>query len=142
MGKHKYIETPEKLLEHFVNYIADTKSTPKYENIVLQKTGEIISVPRERPISFIGFENWLYNKGIISQLTDYESDNPSYAEYLTIITRIKKFIYEDKADGATVGIYNPNIIARELGLKEQTETEITVAEKPKMKLPDGTEIEI
>ena len=22
MGKHKYIETPEKLLEHFVNYIA------------------------------------------------------------------------------------------------------------------------
>ena len=87
--------------ELFEQYVLDTKKTPKFENILIQKTGDIVQVPRERPISFIGFENWLYKNAIISQLRSYEqNDNDSYKEYLPIITRIKAFINEDKADAA------------------------------------------
>ena len=99
-------------------------------NILIQKTGDIVQVPRERPISFIGFENCLYKNAIISQLRTYEqNDNDSYKEYLPIITRIKAFIYEDKADGATVGIFNSSIVARELGLSDKSDVETTIKGK-------------
>ena len=130
MAKHKYIETPERMWELFEQYVVDTKKTPKFENILIQKTGDIVQVPRERPISFIGFENWLYKNAIISQLRTYEqNDNDSYKEYLPIITRIKAFIYEDKADGATVGIFNSSIVARELGLSDKSDVETTIKGK-------------
>ena len=73
MGKHKYIETPEKMWELFEQYVVDTKKTPKFENILIQKTGDIIQVPRERPISFIGFENWLYKNAINSQFHKFKN---------------------------------------------------------------------
>lgn len=120
--KQKYIETPEKLLEYFEQYFEHVKSNPKHENVLHQKTGEIIKIPRERPISWVGFENWLFKNDIISQLRTYEqNENESYTAYLPIISRIKEFIYEDKADGATVGLFNASIIARELGLTEKQE---------------------
>lgn len=143
MAKHKYIETPEKMWELFEQYVLDTKKTPKFENILIQKTGDIVQVPRERPISFIGFENWLYKNAIISQLRSYEqNDNDSYKEYLPIITRIKAFIYEDKADGATVGIFNSSIVARELGLTEKQEIESKVTQTTKIDLSNYTDEEL
>ena len=122
MGKNKYIETPLKLLELFEHYVKHTKSNPRVENVLYQKTGEIIAIPRETPLSWIGFENWLFKNDIITELKSYEqNENKSYTEYLPIITRIKGFIYQDKVEGASVGIFNASIIARELGLKEQTD---------------------
>lgn len=133
--KEKYIKSPEYLLELFERYVLHTKATPKQENVLHQKSGEIIQVPRERPISFVGFENWLFKEGIISQLRSYEqNENESYTAYLPIISRIKAFIYEDKADGATVGIFNASIIARELGLTEKTETESKITQTTKIDL--------
>lgn len=143
MAKHKYIETPDKMWELFEQYVLDTKKTPKFENILIQKTGDIVQVPRERPISFIGFENWLYKNAIISQLRSYEqNDNDSYKEYLPIITRIKAFIYEDKADGATVGIFNSSIVARELGLTDKQEIESKVTQTTKIDLSNYTDEEL
>ena len=51
--------------------------------------------------------------------------------FFGIVERIKRVIYEQKFAGATVGIFNANIIARELGLMEKPEppkddTEITI----------------
>ena len=34
-------------------------------------------------------------------------------------------MYSDKYEGAAVGIYNPNIIARDLGLADKTENDNT-----------------
>lgn len=51
--------------------------------------------------------------------------------FFGIVERIKRVIYEQKFAGATVGIFNASIIARELGLMEKPEppkddTEITI----------------
>lgn len=124
-GKKKYIETPEKLLELFYQYAQDTKENPKYENVLVHKSGEIHQVPRERPLTWWGFENWLFRNGIITRLEHYKSNTEGrYSEYMDIIRTIDQDIYEDKFDGATVGIYQHNIIARDLGLidKKQVET--------------------
>ena len=45
--------------------------------------------------------------------------------FSTILTRIEDIIYNQKFTGAAAGFLNPNIIARDLGLKDKTETEIS-----------------
>lgn len=52
--------------------------------------------------------------------------------FMPIITRIEEIIYTQKFEGAAVGVFNQNIIARDLGLvdkKELTENVITVEVK-------------
>jgi len=55
-------------------------------------------------------------------------------DFFGIVEQIKRVIYEQKFAGATVGIFNANIIARELGLADKTEApkqqaEVTVTIK-------------
>ena len=42
-------------------------------------------------------------------------------DYSNITTRIEDAIYQQKLEGAAADLLNPNIIARELGLKDQQE---------------------
>lgn len=58
---------------------------------------------------FVDFENGL---------TDSESDK----EFSLILTRIKDVIYTQKFTGAAANMLNQNIIARDLGLTEKSET--------------------
>lgn len=41
--------------------------------------------------------------------------------FSVICSRVRKIIYTQKFEGAAVGAYNANIIARDLGLKEKTD---------------------
>lgn len=42
-------------------------------------------------------------------------------DFVEVVTRIENVIYAQKFEGATVGAYNSNIIARELGLSDKQE---------------------
>jgi len=55
MGKHKYIETPEKMWELFESYRDWCKSNPRYQYSLSTKTGEATPVPLERPLTQVGF---------------------------------------------------------------------------------------
>jgi len=46
---------------------------------------------------------------------------PNYEDFFGIVSRIKRVIYTHKFEGAVVGAFNANIIARDLGLREKTE---------------------
>lgn len=48
-------------------------------------------------------------------------------DFLQIITRIEQIIYTQKFEGAAVGAFNPNIIARELGLTDKTESKVELS---------------
>lgn len=124
MGKTKYIETPERLYEYFKSYSDELKANPKKKQDFVGKDAEEVNRKLERPLSWVGFENWLFKNDIISDLSDYEQNtNNSYSDYRPIITRIKAIIEEDQFEGATVGIYQQNIIARKLGLVDKKEIE-------------------
>ena len=58
---------------------------------------------------------------------DYESNKgSSYTEFSTIIRAIKQEIYADKYAGASVGIYQHNIIARDIGLVDKKESKVKI----------------
>lgn len=126
MSKNKYIESPEKLIELFADYCKYTKDNPIKKQDFVGKDADEVQRKLEKPLSWVGFECYLYDQGIIGDLSSYEQNrDESYTNYLPIITRIKKYINHDQFTGATVGIYQQNIIARSLGLVEKTNSELT-----------------
>lgn len=132
MGRNKYIETPEKLLELFNQYQEWVKNNPRLKEDYVGKDADRVMRQLERPLSWVGFESWLFKEGIISDLSDYEENkNNSYTDYLPIVRTIKKIIETDQFEGAIVGQYQQNIIARKLGLVDKKEIEQkTITVKP------------
>lgn len=125
MPKHKYIETPDKLWELFEQYIKHERNNPMFKTDYVGKDGTKVQTPLETPITFEGFECYLQDQGIINDLGNYSSNlNNAYDEYLPIITRIKQNCFVHNFKGASVGLFNANIIARKLGLVDKKETEM------------------
>lgn len=125
MAKHKYIETPEKLYEYFTQYKEWVKENPITIEDYVGKNA--IRVMREKPrcLTIEGFENYLYDKSIIGDLSHYFANtNDSYTDYLTICSRIKKEVRQNQIEGGMAGIYNPSITQRLNGLIDKKETEI------------------
>ena len=132
MPTEKNIETPEKLYKHFEAYKKLCKATPKKESIWSHKQDKQVKLDREIPFTWDGFEIWLRKNKIISRLSDYKADKDGrYTEYAYIIHAINQEIYEDKITGATSGVFNANIIARDLGLAEKKEIKGDVNINPK-----------
>jgi hypothetical protein len=130
MGKRKYIETPEKLLEYFEEYKKETKSNPIQVQDYVGKDAEMVYRTKERPLTIDGFEVWLFKKGIISDLSQYFANTEQrYTEYQTICSHIKKEVRIDQIEGGMAGIYNPSITQRLNNLVERQENTI-VTEQP------------
>lgn len=121
-GHGKYIETPEKLWELFLQYVAKEKSNPWTKVEYVGRDGRREDTPLMVPITFEGFECWLQDEGLVSDLSSYErnKDN-SYADYVPILTRIKQNCFVQNFKGAAVGAFNPALIAKKLGLIEKQE---------------------
>lgn len=147
MGKTKYIETPEKMWEHFMSYKKHIEENPLF--LVEQKKGNtiipkdfkgeipdaIIKLPLKRPLTIEGFENWCADNEIIEDLGHYFANTDNrYEDYCTICSRIKKAIRQDQIEGGMCGIYNPSITQRLNGLVDKKETEVRTINIPE--LPD------
>lgn len=118
----KYIESPEKLWEHFDNYRKDVKKKPIIVKDWVGKDATDVYREKERPLTIEGFECWCYENGIINDLGDYFSNkNNNYSDYSAICMRIKKVIRQDQIEGGMAGIYNPSITQRLNNLVEKTE---------------------
>ena len=124
MGRHKVIESPERLKELFNEYVNWVKDNPFMVHDYVGKDADSVERRKQRPITWVGFEAWLDREGIVTQLTHYEQNaNNSYTEYLPIIRACKKQCSSDIIDGALAGIYNQNIAARIEGLSDKREVE-------------------
>lgn len=130
MGKHKYIETPEKMWEYFESYKLWVKENPILVQDYVGKEAEMVYRTKERPLTIEGFENYLEDKKIISDLGKYFSnDGGNYNDYRTICSRIKRNVRQDQIEGGMAGIYNPSITQRLNNLTEKTENTI-ITEQP------------
>jgi hypothetical protein len=122
MPKHKYIESPEKMWELFCEYVKHESEHPMSKVDYVGKDGKEVETKLETPITFDGFECYLADKGVINDLGHYTQNlDNRYAEYVPIVTRIQKNCFVHNFKGAAVGLFNPNLIARKLGLTEKTE---------------------
>lgn len=117
MGKHKYIETPEKLLELFEKYKANLKP----REIQKATPRGVVSEFHTPPLTMAGFEVFCYNEvGTVDHY--FNNSNDAYSDYCTICSYIKKEIRKDQIEGGMVGQYNSSITQRLNGLTERVDT--------------------
>ena len=129
MSKHKYIETPEKMWELWTQYKEYVKNNPRYSYSLSNKTGEIVAVPLECPLTLDGFYEFVSEHPDTKfntdspDLTDYfENKDNRYSAYIRICSRIKRARTNDQVTGGMVGQYNASITQRLNNLTERVDT--------------------
>ena len=126
IGVPKAISTPAMMEKLFLEYKAATKKKPIKQHDYVGGFAKSVHRKKERPLTMEGFENYCWEKKIISELKDYFSNRESrYEAFVPICTRIKQIIRQDQIEGGMAGIYNPSITQRLNNLVERTETAIT-----------------
>lgn len=113
--------TPDALWDEAVKYFEwiSGKVWNKKEAIKSgEMAGTLIDIPTQTPMSIESF--CLFADIDHQTFRNYESGE-GYEAFFGITTRIRKIIESNQFEGATVGAYNPNIIARKLGLSDKQE---------------------
>lgn len=124
-GRPKSIESPEKMWEHFTAYKKSVKDRPKLVHDFVGKEAESVYREKERPLTFEGFENYLFEQRVCSGVDQYFNNQDGlYTEFMDICRAIKRIIREDQIEGGMTGIYNPSITQRLNGLVERSETTV------------------
>lgn len=123
IGKPKAY-TPETLLEKANAYFEWACNNPWYKNEAVKSgdnVGDIIPIPTARPLTTQGF--CVYAGITYQTFLNYEAQQ----EYLEVIRHIRNITYTQKLEGAAVGAFNANIIARDLGLADKSEQKTEVS---------------
>lgn len=131
----KLTYTPEQLAKEFLAYIEDLKANPievstqylrkkqKFKDEELQRQDRVEKFHRAPRIEdFV--VRWLGKT--MAWWSEISGDKYRDAEeFSNIKKQIQEFCRSVKLDGATAGVFNPVIIARELGLTDKQQVEQT-----------------
>ena len=129
----KYIQTPEKMWELFLDYKKEVKDNPKRVQDYVGKDGMMVYRDRERPLTDKGFFNYCRRKiGCARQYFDNQ-DN-LYTDYIAICRAIRDEIDEDQLDGGMTNIYNSSITQRIQGLVDKKQVEDLTPKKITIKI--------
>jgi hypothetical protein len=128
-GAPRKFDTPEDLAAAFNSYFEYIEASPLKESVLMKvKVGlnekvKVYNRPLPRAMTIQGFCAFTG----LSMVTLYEYEKQE--GYTNIIARAREIMYSQKIEGAAAGLFNPSIIARELGLTEKTEQRI-IQEQP------------
>jgi hypothetical protein len=121
-GRDMIFSSPSVLMEECYGYFSHCDKNPWYKSEAIksgEKTGKIIKVPTQRPYTLTGLFIYLdINRSTWDLYRDRE-------DFIAVITHIEEIIYTQKFEGAVVGAFNANIIARDLGLADTNKTELS-----------------
>jgi DNA-packaging protein gp3 len=127
-GRDKLFADPKELWDAACEYFQWCEDNPFTESkpmVVSNGNNEGSSIqmaviPIKRPFTLEGL--CLYLNASSSYFRAFKSDERAKKEdYLTVINAIEETIANQQFSGAAAGFFNANIIARKLGLKEQTD---------------------
>lgn len=118
-GRDKLFSSPELLLESAMDYFdwcdenpwKKTKKVTKPQGITTEEE------PTQRPYSKTGWFHFI--KCSDTWLTEFKKTADK--DFLRVIEEVENFISTQQFEGATVGAFNANIIARTLGLADKQE---------------------
>lgn len=134
-GRDKLFSTSDKLWEAACEYFewCDENPWAETQTKTRETSTEETRTPTARPYTLSGLCIYLgCNTHYISQFKTRLEEGEE--DFTSVITRIEEIIYTQKFEGAAVGAFNANIIARDLGLKDASKTELSG--------PNGGPIEI
>jgi len=93
VGRPKAIESPEKMLEYFKKYCVDTKNDPILKTDFKGKDAEKVHYDLEKPLTWIGFDVWLFKNDIVAHCEDYrQNKDDRYKEFAGVIRTIGQVI--------------------------------------------------
>lgn len=112
-GRDKIFETTEILWEACAEYFESTDQRKWYKTEFNGKDARECRVPIETPYTLQGLCLFLDIDQKTWALYEKRED------FIPITTRVRNIIYTQKFEGAAVGVFNANIIARDLGLVDK-----------------------
>jgi hypothetical protein len=127
-GRDLLFADPAKLWDAACEYFEWVQDNPEYEvkpMVVSNGNGEgssveMIKVPVKQPFTLHGL--CLFLDCSTGYFRTFKSTiKPENEDFLAVINKIEEVVYNQKFSGAASGFFNANIIARDLGLKEQTD---------------------
>lgn len=116
-GRDCEIATAEELWDNFCEYQQWVVDNPLIEIDFKGKDATKVELPRMRAMTkdafalACGLSGWEIIDKYRKRGTDFNE----------IITRIERYIYQQKLEGSAAGFLNPNIIARDLGLRDNSD---------------------
>lgn len=128
-GRDKLFSTPDQLWGACSEYFNWCDSHPWWKNEAVKSgdlAGQIIKVPIARPYTLSGL--CIYLDVSTSYWKDLKASENLSEDYSAIIIRVEEIIYTQKFEGAAVGAFNANIIARDLGLREKQDVDVRTPE--------------
>lgn len=120
-GRDKLFASPEALWEAACEYFEWCDTNPLKEKDWVGKDADQVNREHMRAYTWSGLEFYLD----VGSFRDYKTKE-SHKDFLQVITRIENVIYTQKFEGAAAGLLNANIIARDLGLADKSESKVTV----------------
>jgi len=130
-GRDKEFDSPEELWKRACQYFEWIDNNPLLKNDFKGKDVEEVTYELQRPYTQDGLQIFL-------DITDKtwgnysNGKNKSYKDFFRVSKRINKIIKTQKFEGATAGIFNTSIIARDLGLADKKEVTKVKVGKDKM----------
>lgn len=124
-GRDKIFKTPDVMFEAAVEYFTWCEDNPLEKAIVYQGA---VSDSTEKLMRAMTISGLCIYWGTHSEyLTKFDSDlnieTDEGKDFSRVIKTIKEIIRTQKFEGASAGLLNPNIIARDLGLTDKTSNE-------------------
>jgi len=116
--KEKLFETPKILFEAACEYFKHCDDNPWIKNEPVKSgdmAGQCMQVETSRPYTLSGLCIFL---GCSQDTLSNYGGAKGYEEYFGVVKEIKEIVYTQKFEGASVGVFNANIIARDLGLSD------------------------
>lgn len=125
-GRDKLFTSPEMLWKAACEYFQWCDENPWVKNEAVKSgdlAGTIMKVPTSRPYTLTAL--CLYLGCNTKYFSDFEASlKESEKDFSEVVTRIRETIYSQKFEGAAIGAFNANIIARDLGLSDKQEHDV------------------
>ena len=128
LGRKAIFSKPKKMWEAACEYFVWCQQNTLGEEDYVGKDANYVVRNKMRPFTIEGLCRFLdVNKKYFNDFYDNVKDKSDEESILfsEVVTRIRDTIYDQKFTGAAVGFFNPNIIARDLGLTDKKETTLT-----------------
>jgi len=116
-GRPPVFETPSDMWAAFKQYETETKANPRLVRVFVGWAKRPEWLRKQVPLTFSGFEVWLWQNGKGRDLGNYMRQKCAHHEqFEDVLKRIRICCHADMLEGAMVGIYDARIVARLLSL--------------------------
>lgn len=132
VGRPRLLKSPDEMWNLFTDYVDHARLHPVIKRELNQRTGEVIEIPIDRPLTIEGFFTFAWDRIGDIHAYFYNKDN-QYPDFSTIVMRVKESIREQQISGGMGGVYNANLTARLNGLTDKVQNEITTPGKLEIK---------